>query len=193
MKLKSFYDTLLGVATDFEKTFEKKAVDHNADGDQAFRDAEKVGTDDQTTATDEARNQGEFGKQPKWKDVKDLEDKARKTIPKVTQAGKFVWLKLLGGIAVVGVVFTHLSHWSPEDSNRVAEQRIQQSFNSYRVDKDQFNIMVGSLAFPSPVPAPAPMPMAVAEVASEPVEVEVRWPRLSEQRFRVDKWSVCRG
>src|ERR1700732_3570476 len=23
--------------------------------------------------------------------------------------------------------------------------------------------------------------------------IELRWPRLSEQLFRVDKWSVCRG
>ena len=27
----------------------------------------------------------------------------------------------------------------------------------------------------------------------QPLERKVRWPRLSEQFFRVDKWSLCRG
>jgi len=29
--------------------------------------------------------------------------------------------------------------------------------------------------------------------ASQYSQVTLRWPRLSEQFFRVDKWSVCRG
>ena len=30
-------------------------------------------------------------------------------------------------------------------------------------------------------------------IGGMPVAVWVRWSRLSEQFFRVDKWSVCRG
>ena len=28
---------------------------------------------------------------------------------------------------------------------------------------------------------------------TEPVALNIRWLRLSEQNFRVDKWSLCRG
>jgi hypothetical protein len=30
-------------------------------------------------------------------------------------------------------------------------------------------------------------------MAADAAERDLRWPRLSEQFFRIDKWSICRG
>jgi hypothetical protein len=43
------------------------------------------------------------------------------------------------------------------------------------------------------VPGASRNGMALVQAATDNEYKNLRWPRLSEQIFRIDKWSLCRG
>jgi len=118
---------------------------------------------------------------PRWKNFIDCVETVRKSLPMVVpavkKAGNFMWLKVLGGIAALPVIFLCLKMGSAapskvmirmHDATRLAEQ-----MKSFQTSEEQFSQMIVNLNVSLPAAPSAPMPIAVAAAAPEPMEVEV--------------------
>jgi len=207
--MKSYIKGVTDISKALIKTFNKAcdvALDPNhtqADIDQVWRDFEKACHDAGYTSTDAAREemkghliqqlqnggmskaQAEAWGEQKWKDVMDLGDRVREAVPKAEKAWRFMSLKVLGAIVVLGGVLSvipglHHSETQDEKMYRVTQllnemDASNKALQALETTEDQFNIMTGGLEVGGAEPS-EPLPTAVAAVAEQPVEVEVTRP-----------------
>src|SRR2546430_644326 len=124
--------------------------------------------------------------EPQWKAVKDLADRVRDTVPEVK---KFMWLKVLGVIAVVGGLLAVLSGVDRPETDAQKDYRLDRLFHgmdasnkavetmqAIAASEDQFNIMTANLEVVAAQLSQESMPSAVAAVAEQPVKVEMTTP-----------------
>ena len=132
-----------------------------------------------------------------WKKIADSAEKASKTvpkvIPKVEKAAHSAWLKLAGFVGAAAAIVSVAAIISAINSGPTPEQQRLDDFfrrqqvhrmqmeqlEKIAVSEEEFNLMVGSLAVPSPPEVEAPetplpvLPPPIAAIAYEPAKVEV--------------------
>jgi hypothetical protein len=213
--MKGFVEGVTKAITKTEQAFEKYAFKYglrSADPgniseeevQQAWRDIFNTGKEDESITSGAARTEFKQhivknmqasgmseAEAKKWVDqqllkVKDLGDKVRETVPKVEKAGRFMLLKFLGAIAVVGGVLTVISGVHrpvPEGEKMLAVTRRLDAITeeikaaqAFEASEKEFNMMTGGLEVVQSAPLPEPMPIVVAAKAEEPVIVKVTTP-----------------
>lgn len=190
----SWWKDVFGIHKNVEKTFEKnadKAVNDPDDGRQAQQDAQKVGQDTSSTARD-AANDAIESRDPAWKAVKDLSDKAIEVETKVAASAKLGWLKFVGVVTAIftGALIFSIPQTAPTPDQKAALESLrrsgvqQEQIERLTVTQEQFNNMVSHIFVadePPPIistapavaaaQAPEPFPPAIAAIAAEPATV----------------------